>query len=136
MKKIKVFNIDTKESFIYEKISEAAKATGRAQASIHKVLSGKTNKSGRYFFTCDLEIEEVPVVLPKNFKVPDVVSERRKELRKKKVNKEEAKRELQRRPVIYTGSIQHLVEKVTFENDKRVLHLKSTQDQWSHLENS
>jgi hypothetical protein len=77
-------------------------------------------------------MEDIPVVLPSNFKAPDLVSDRRKELRKQKVTKEEAKKVLQGKPRLKSKDLEHLIEKMTVENGKTVLYLKSTRDQWTY----
>lgn len=131
-KPVKAFNIDTRESFIFKSTLEASEKTGRPVQSIHLIIKGKNKKSGNWFFTRDLDMEDIPVVLPTNFKAPDLVSDRRKELRKQKVTKEEAKKVLQGKPRLKSKELEHLVEKMTVENGKTVLYLKSTRDQWTY----
>jgi hypothetical protein len=133
-KRVKVFDIRTAESFICESCTEAHHRTGRAIASIHKVIKGATKKSGNYFFTLDLNLQEIPVVLAKNFRPPTLATDRQKELRVSKASKEDIKRELQSYPKLKTEGLKHLVQKVTVEDGKNILHLKPTLDQWSHLE--
>lgn len=133
-KPVKAFNIDTRESFIFASTIEASEKTGRPLQSVHLVIKGKNNKSGNWFFTRDLDMEDVPVVLPRNYKAPDFVSDRRKELRKQKVTKEEAKKVLQGKPRLRSKELEHLVENIRVENGKTVLYLKATQDQWSYYD--
>ena len=132
MNKVKVFNINTHESQIYDSVSKAAKATGRPQVSISRVLAGVTKKSGVYWFTYNLELDKMPA-LPADKRVIDKVyhTNTKKEIISKKVDKETAKLEYQKIPVINNKELAAKAKRIYVENGKTVIYLESTVDQWT-----
>jgi hypothetical protein len=132
MNKVKVFHINTHESFICDSLSHASKLTERPITSIHCVLTGKTKKSGNYWFTKDLTVEKMPVLAPDKRIIDKIYqTNTKKEIISTKVDKETAKLEYQKTPQINNKELEKLAHRVTYENGKRVLHLKPTVDEWT-----
>jgi hypothetical protein len=132
MKQVKVFNINTQESEIYDSISKAAKATGSSSVSINRVLGGLTRRSGNYWFTLDLELEKMPP-LPAHKRVIDKIyhTNTKKEILSNKLDKEAAKLEYQKIIVPKNTELAAKAKRVYEENGKTVIYLKPQRDQWT-----
>jgi hypothetical protein len=135
MNKVKVFNINTHESQIYDSVTKASEATGRGKVSISRVLAGVTRKSGVYWFTYDLAVDKMPILRPdKRFIDFPNQTNTKKEIISNKVDKETAKLEYQKIPVINNKELAAKAKRIYVEDGKTVIYLKPSRDQWSHLD--
>jgi hypothetical protein len=137
-KQVKCFNIQTGEVKIYDSVVESMRATGVHQVSITLNCNKKQRQAGGYYFTYDLSETVIPELTraPRNSGKalnPGKVNKPKKE----HVPKEEARKKYELKNLNIDNKIlaKNAVAIIPDpETGRRTIYIKSTVDQWSHLE--